>query len=446
MADSTVTITYAAPSAASSGEQGTDVRLSTPVEPGTSSLLFDGFLTHGEISAAALLLVARVARTRFYVPPGMLAAILVNADPVVTASSDRLRFESFSACCGVAARYDILAGGLDRVPSSHGTTNVDLNPPVRAALAEVRGLDPLHLSIGTEVTFTTMDRQITEHKVPLPSRWVRGFAEAQASSAGLKVRAVLNPHQALRFLRTLPVTSNGRDVLQAVPGRDGLRLTTAATGASVPLGGPSRLRVIEPLLPYATSVIAYAAAPESVATGVSVWQVDLPDARFVLTLSPAATRGFSGEGGLLDALADARASADADDLRDLLRFESLVDVARLGQTAGMSALRVERGLAHLAAAGQVGYDAAEQSYYHRDLPWSRDTVESMHPRLVDARALVAAGAVTTRSDGGEVLSNQTRHIVRTHGAETTCTCTWFAQYRQSRGPCKHILALSLVTA
>ena len=42
---------------------------------------FDGTLGHAEQMAVALLVVARVARTRFYVPPGMLAAVLRAADP-----------------------------------------------------------------------------------------------------------------------------------------------------------------------------------------------------------------------------------------------------------------------------------------------------------------------------------------------------------------------------
>jgi hypothetical protein len=74
---------------------------------------FDGFLGHPEQTATALLAVARVARTRFYVPPGMLPAILRAADPVVTSNGDRLRFESFSACCGVHARLGVLSAGMD---------------------------------------------------------------------------------------------------------------------------------------------------------------------------------------------------------------------------------------------------------------------------------------------------------------------------------------------
>jgi hypothetical protein len=51
-------------------------------------------------------------------------------------------------------------------PFDTGTTNVDFNPPMRAALAGVGGIDPLHLAIGADVTVTTMDAAVTEDKVP----------------------------------------------------------------------------------------------------------------------------------------------------------------------------------------------------------------------------------------------------------------------------------------
>ena len=71
----------------------------------------------------------------FYTPAAMIAAaILGAADPVVTAEPDRLRFESFSACCGVHARFDLHPDGLDVRACRPGTTNVDFNPPMREAL------------------------------------------------------------------------------------------------------------------------------------------------------------------------------------------------------------------------------------------------------------------------------------------------------------------------
>ena len=73
---------------------------STPEGAAAHPYFFSGFMERPDVIAASLLVVARVARTRYYTPPGMVAAILRAADPVVTSTREGLRFESFSACCG----------------------------------------------------------------------------------------------------------------------------------------------------------------------------------------------------------------------------------------------------------------------------------------------------------------------------------------------------------
>lgn len=93
--------------------------------------------------------------------------------------------ESFSACGGVYARLDVLEPALDGEVHERGTTNVDVNGPLREALARVGGSDPLHLAVGTdELAVTTMDGAVVEKKVPLPDRWLRGFAEVRSSRRG----------------------------------------------------------------------------------------------------------------------------------------------------------------------------------------------------------------------------------------------------------------------
>ncbi|WP_370247953.1 hypothetical protein [Nocardioides sp.] len=156
----------------------------TAAGPATHPYFFDDLLGHPEQAAAALLAVATVARTRFYLPPGMVAAILRAADPVVTSNIDRLRFESFSACCGVYARYDLLPGTLDGTVLDTGTTNVDFNPPMRDAPARIGGGEPLHLRVGEDVVVRTLDTEVTEKRVPLPERWLKEFAEVDELAAG----------------------------------------------------------------------------------------------------------------------------------------------------------------------------------------------------------------------------------------------------------------------
>ena len=74
--------------------------------------------------------MADVAQTRYHQPRPT-----AMRDPVVTCDGDRLRMESFSACCGAYARLDILQPALDGEVHERGTTNVDVNGPLRETLA-----------------------------------------------------------------------------------------------------------------------------------------------------------------------------------------------------------------------------------------------------------------------------------------------------------------------
>lgn len=167
----------------------------------------------------------------------------------------------------------------------------------------------------------------------------------------------------------------------------------------------------------------------------------LPHLRFTLMLSPEAGRGFSGEGGVLDDLATGTAEADADLISALLAWEPTIDVPELARQADLPPERVRAALTVLGTSGQVGYDLAEQAYFHRCLPFSAGAVETRNPRLRRARALIAEGLV--RRDGGifQVGPPARAQLVRADGAGApSCTCPWWARYRGGRGPCAHVLA------
>jgi hypothetical protein len=440
---------YARPSSVGVREGRPDLLLATsggrtPAGLADHPRFFDGFLGHAEQMAAGLLAVARVARTRFYVPPGMLAAILRAADPVVTSNGDRLRFESFSACCGVHARLDVLPGALDGPALDTGTTNVDFNPPMRQALVGIGGLDPLHLSVGDDVTVTTLDDAVTEQRVPLPERWLKGFAEVQVAAAGMQPVLDVPVMEARRFVAALPRSTGARTApVWAVPAGRGLRLTGRPGRGAVCLAGPERLRVLEPLLRFGTRLRAY--APDEPGTTASVWELELRDARLVVTLSPEVSRGFSGEGGVLRDLADPRSAEDALLVSALLAYEARIDVAALARDAGMPESRVLRALTRLGAAGRVGFDNAEAAWFHRELPYDPTALEGMHPRLRDALELVESGAVGLSGDVATVQSGDVEYVLRRTADGWRCSCPWFGKHQDSRGPCKHVLAVEEVT-
>ncbi|WP_433372725.1 SWIM zinc finger family protein [Streptosporangium sp. CA-115845] len=436
MTSTTQAYSYAAPSSLVDGRLGLSTSGGRALSgPALAPRFFSGVVTQAAPAAAALLGIADVALTRYHQPrPGW------TRDPVVTCGGDRLRFESFSACGGVYARLDVLDGALDGEVFDRGTTNVDVNGPLREALARVGPRDPLHLGVGAdELTVTTLDGAVVEKKVPLPERWLRGFAEVQVIAAGMDLRAEPTGMSAVRFLRSLPKRATA-DLWVAPAGRD-LRVGDRPGAGAVCLSGVGRLATLLPLLRFAKSLKVYGPA-ETGAAASSGWELELPGMRYTLVLSPQRWRGFSGEGAVLADLATDEAEADADLVGMLLNFEPEVEIGLLADRAGLSSTRVRAALTQLGTAGRVGYDLAEAAHFHRELPYDREHVRNLNPRLTAARALVEAGAVRIAGDSARV---RTEGGVREVGlAEGSCTCPWWWDHRGSRGPCKHVLAARIV--
>lgn len=452
MATLTQHYTYLHPSAVHESADGRALALetsggATPAGEATNPRFFNGFLTAPTASATALLAVADVAAARYYRPQPSAASL----DPVVTAGGDRLRMESFSGCCGVYARLDVLAAGLDGDDVGHGTTNVDVNAPLRRALAKIGGLDPLHLAVGPDgIEATTFDGGFVEKKVPLPQRWLRGFAEAQVLGTDFALRAEVPAAQAAAFLRSLPrlTQSGARTTRWVVPTGGTLRPVSRPMAGAVCLPGAERLLSLQPVLRHATALRIYAPAASEGSGGeapAAAWEVELPGMRLTLMLSPNPARGFSGEGGVLHDLAAGSSEQDAEAVSELLAWESKIDLADLAHQTGLPADRVRAALTVLGTSGQIGYDLAEEAYFHRHLPYSAGAAEKRNPRLRGARKLVADGQVRLDGTLARVGSADHAHLVRTDDTgKLSCTCLWWAKYRGGRGPCKHVLATRMV--
>lgn len=415
--------------------------LQTSGGPAANPRFFSGFLTTPRAAAAGLLAVAEVARTRYHRPVAP-----ASLDPVVTGSRDRLRFESFSGCCGVYARLDALPAGIDGDIVAHGTTNVDVNPPLRGALARVGGIDPLHLSVGPDdLTVSTMDGTVVEKKVPLPARWLRGFAEVHVLAADFAPRAEMSAVEAGAFLRRLPGASD-RSVFWAVPAGRSLRLTARPVAGAVCLTGADRLTALRGMLRHATTLRVYGPTVTAGSPPLpSTWELDTGELRLSLTLSPEPYRGFSGEGASLRALAGDDVADDADLIGALLSWDPTIEVDALAAAAGIDTDRVRAALAQLGTAGRVGFDVAHQAYFHRVLPYDAGRAERDNPRLVGARALVEAHAVERDGAAATVRSGDHVHRVRSHpDGRYSCSCPWWAKHQGQRGPCRHALAVSML--
>ena len=425
---------------------GDDPRLRLATCPGdqVSGSFFQGRLSTPDRDCAALLVIGRVAQSRFYVPPGMLQRILREADPVITGDTRTLRFESFSQCCGVHARLDLGPEALDGADIGRGTTNVDFNPPMRAALTSLPALrSGMALSVGAERFEVESDgERWVEKKVALPRRWTKGFVETQAYAARLERRFELGGAELRRLLESVPKTVGATDSAYLVASGRGVRLSQRPGSGAVAVGGIGRLRVLAPLVRFIRRLDIHA-LPDGAVTG---WVADLGGSRLEILLSPTASRGFSGEGQVLEALAD-NALDGLSEVRARLSWVPQASMSELRTATDLPEPRVAAALAALGTHGLVGYSLAEQAYFKRELPFAKDTVIGLHPRLEAAQALFAAGAVAFEDRGGEpaafVRSRDTEYLVRREGDGWRCNCPWYIKTAGTAGPCKHVLAVRL---
>lgn len=398
-------------------------------------------LAYPQVTAKALRAVSDMAGARFYVPPAMLAHILREADPVATVSAEAIRFEGFSACCSAYIRLDLDDDALtDTTQRSSGTTNVDFGRAMKEALARVRPDADLRLQIGSDGLSVRHERAAaTEERVPLPLRWIRGFAEVQHHVAGMDRFFSLSRIAALRFLRSLPRSKDDRQMWVSLAGPVA-RMAARGSPGSVPLTGGHRLALLEQLCVFASGMEVFC----NETLGSSAWVLNLPGQRLAIVVNAQPWRGFSGDGRLLSSLVRGSDRNDAL-LRAQLSWQTRLDEPSLARRTGLAPEDVRSGLARFAAGGLLGYDLSRRAWFHRVLPFDLSGLEQLNPRLLGAIELAAKGAVCIGPDSrsARVSSADVVHTVSLSDDDYRCTCPWHAKNGTLRGPCKHVLAFEL---
>jgi SWIM zinc finger len=417
--------------------------LATAESAGTHPHFFEGSLRQPRLVADLLTAVHLIVGSRFFTPANSVAKAIMLADPVVTSGGGLLRFEGFSSCCSTYVRADLLPESYEGEVVGKGTTNVDFNEPMRAALARVRDDTPLEFAVGQqEFRLQSGGAEVIERKVELPTRWIRGMLEVQAYQAGMTRRFEVSAVDALRFLRSLPKASTSKTPLWIAQGPGGLFATTRPTPGGIRVTDSTRLRVLHALLPEARTVTVYADEAQQ----ANAWVLDFGAARLTLALSAEVWRGFSGEGQALWALMQANGGAVGTALtrvRAQLQWQAALDPGVLAREHALDSGVVSDALRVLGASGLAGFDVYTGSYFHRVLPFDLSMADDLHPRLADAKALIDAAAISIVNRDpfeADVRSSEVAYRVREVDGELRCTCPWFAKHQGERGPCKHVLA------
>ena len=420
----------------------------TPKGVEEDPLFFNGEIIDPVVISGGLLVLADIVSTKYfkYVP-------VAQRDPILSAQGDRLRAECFSACNGVYARMDVFQSALDG-EILYGTTNVDIGADLRKSLFNVKQGDRLKFRIGDEGWKTVHSRKADNNNiltdvriqrpVKMPDRWIRALGNCAMLHQNMEYKFHVEGMQAKAFIAMLPAATGKERSGWLTPTKVGVMLKLREEKNSVYISGLHRLSALRRIMSHVNAVYFY--APKNSEAGRMMIEVCMRGANITLSLTAKSYEGYSGEGALLDSLSDLKILEYADKIDNILNFESILDLDKISESTGIIKNDIKNAIELLAVSGKLGFDVQEKAFFHRELPDDPDRVLKDNSRLVGAKKLME-GISHVEDDIWHVKSQDTTYRViypKDLGAQNAkCTCTWYLKHQNSRGPCKHILAVKL---
>ncbi|WP_316767603.1 SWIM zinc finger family protein [Pedobacter frigiditerrae] len=401
---------------------------------------FWGSLTEPYITAKCWSTIAKVVRSSFGpIPPSL-------RDPIVSAGTERIRFEGFSSCNGVYVRLDMKPESIDGEFIANGTTNVDFNDPMLNALNSIQKNEKVTLAVGhRELQVITSKTTIKEKKVTLPMRWIKGLTSVQLYLADMNLKFELNKVQTIQLFQTLPKGNVKSDFF--ITKRTGkFMFSTLATTDGVRIGGIHRLRLLEGILAIVDKIYVYVSPDqESCAIVCEFGKMQL-----LMAFSPDAYRGFSGEGKALENMTENLPLEWVYGLNSLLKSNETFDPTLLSIENDIDFGTMGQLTSSLSSIGLLGYDLTAGNHFYRQLPFKTDRILSLNPRLKNAKKLVDNADVRILKNAenhveANVKGSGVLHKVVINNEDQRCTCDWFTAYQGKRGICKHILAVKMLT-
>ncbi|HEY1195356.1 SWIM zinc finger family protein [Flavobacterium sp.] len=399
---------------------------------------FWGSLTDPYVTAKCWSTIAKVVRSSFGpIPPSL-------RDPIVSAGSERLRFEGFSSCNGVYVRLDMKPEAIDGEFIANGTTNVDFNDPMLNALNAIQKNEKVTLAVGQQdVQVITSKAKVVEKKVTLPMRWIKGLTSVQLYLADMDLKFELNKIQTIQLFQSLPKGSVKGDFF--ITKRAGkFMFSTLATADSVRIGGVQRLRLLEGILSIVDKIFVYESSDKQTCSIVC----EFGKMQLLMAFSPDSYRGFSGEGNVLETMTENLPIEWVYGLNSLLKSNEMFDPTMLSIENDIDFGTMDNLTSNLSSMGLLGYDLSEKAHFYRRLPFKTERILSLNPRLKNAKKLIDNEEVEITERRAYYIEAKVKgsgvvHKVIIDNNSQKCTSDWFTAYQGKRGICKHILAVKM---
>lgn len=390
-------------------------------------------------------------------------------DPILTAHPDGLMAEAFSSDLTAYGRLWLSPQLYElRGTPRWGTTNVDFSAWLWGALGEMRSSRETWLRLNPQGFWleTVGAGGRFQPKVDVPPEWFRAFLELQGALTRPCTKLRIPPVDLLaplRFLRYSKARLSPRSlryecrpegwsiVLEPWEERFPLRAESGGEERVVRTWGRQRLRLIEPLLPFAEAVeirLLGRAMPH-------FYRVQLPGMSFLLGLTGWGRQSFAADSGysLL------RGLPQEPDPAALAERERELSQSLLSPYQPLDDELVRRGLAL--------FDLEQGQTRYRPLTLQPLDLATLYPpdlRAEQAASLQAsvAGCWVQEERKRKTLGGVERELIfrdwkiqgecQGHPLELVvsereqilfgrCDCDFFQKHLLSQGPCPHLLAL-----
>ena len=278
-----------------------------------------------------------------------------------------------------------------------------------------------------------------ERKVPLPDRWLRGLAEAPGCSPGSS-RARRSRPPSRRFLAAPASRARPRPRLHVVPARGRCACRPLRRPGVLLLPGAGRLAARAWLAALRRPADVYASP-----RGTTAWVVDLPGGRAHPRAPPGASRGFSGEGGVLAPLTRPGGSSSRTSAPGLLGWQPVVDPADLAVTGLRATPRACAGWRGSPSSGRIGPTSPSRRGSTASCPSTAARMYATTRGSVSARALLESGERGAGRGAGHVAGpqRQPRRDLHRDGPTSSAPAGGGDEHQGTRGPCQHVLAVVL---
>ena len=399
-------------------------------------------------------------------------------DPIVSVQKDGTFFEAFSGDESIYARVFLPHTALKTQDEPvMGTTNIDYSRLLEREFDRVRSYRPIDLTVGLKsVDFKTEAAIVEEEKIPLPETWVRGLVEVQSVQSLAPVTFQMSADglaDVIARLKSEKEKTGPRSLKFMLKPGEPIRLEIepwgeiyaddwfkypGSTSIEIRIWGRRRLAVLDDLLVNVDSVKV-----SLLGSGMpSFWTVIKDGVELTIGLSGwssndwASKAKFSGFVPVSDIQ-----QSEVDQGVKVLTLLGQVSTKDFAEKLGVSSSKAAAILQKLCLLGKAMFDSERNVYRWRDLFPTLDLYEDNETsREVSAGIQLAQKKEITKTL--DEIKGEIRYLsgsVKSDSAKYSpvmeldldyrpkyaqCDCPFFKYNKLKQGPCRHMVALSLV--